>query len=118
MANTWQKVTVALADIGAANIPDLNRLTFREVSGGSAATFYLDDVRLDLAPPPAVVNVAVERKKKIREVDARLFGLNTAIWDGVVQHRRPRPTCSTKRTTRPCVSRVARLPINITGRQT
>ena len=83
VANTWQKVTISLADIGAANIPDLNRLTFREVSGGSAATFYLDDVRLDLAPPPSVVNVSIDGKKKIREVDARLFGLNTAIWDGV-----------------------------------
>jgi alpha-L-arabinofuranosidase len=83
VANTWQKVTISLADIGAVNIPDLNRLTFREVSGGSTATFYLDDVRLDLAPPPSVVNVSIDGKKKVREVDARLFGLNTAIWDGV-----------------------------------
>jgi alpha-N-arabinofuranosidase len=82
VANTWQKITLSLADIGAANILDLNRLTFRELSGGSAATFYLDDVRLDLAPPPAVVHVSIDGKKKIREVDARLFGLNTAIWDG------------------------------------
>jgi hypothetical protein len=83
VANTWQKVTVSLADLGAGNIPDLNRITFRELSGGSAATFYLDDIRLDLAPPPAVVNVTVNGKQKIREVDPRTFGLNTAIWDGV-----------------------------------
>ncbi len=80
VANTWQKVTIPLAAIGAANILDLNRLTF-QASGGSAATFYLDDIRLDLAPPPSVVNVSVDGKRKIREVDARLFGLNTAIWD-------------------------------------
>jgi hypothetical protein len=82
VANTWQKITVALADLGAGNVPDLNRITIRELSGGSAATFYIDDMRLDLAPPPAVVNVTVSGRQKIREVDARMFGLNTAIWDG------------------------------------
>jgi len=73
---------VKLADLGGANISDLNRITFREVSGGSAATFYLDDMRLDLAPPPAVVHVNVDSKQTIRRVDPRTFGLNTAIWDG------------------------------------
>ena len=82
VANVWQKITIPLADIGAANIPDLNRITFREASGGSAATFYLDDMRLDLAPPPAVVNVNVAAHNRIRRVDPRTFGLNTAIWDG------------------------------------
>lgn len=82
VANNWQKVTIPLAALGAGNISDLNRITFRELSGGSAPTFYLDDVRLDLAPPPSVVHVNVNSKQTIREVDPRLFGLNTAIWDG------------------------------------
>jgi hypothetical protein len=82
VANTWQKVTVSLADLGAGNVPDLNRITIRELTGGSAATFYIDDIRLDLAPPPSVVNVTVDGKQKIGKVDPRLFGLNTAIWDG------------------------------------
>ena len=82
VANTWQKITVPMSSLSGANITDLNRITFREVSGGSAATFYLDDVRLDLAPPPSIVNVTVHGKQKIREVDARTFGLNTAVWDG------------------------------------
>jgi hypothetical protein len=82
VANTWQKITIPLADLGAGNILDLNRITFRAASGGSAATFYLDDMRLDLAPPPAVVNVTVDARNRIRQVDPRTFGLNTAIWDG------------------------------------
>ena len=82
VANTWQKITISLADLGGANIPDLNRITFREVSGGSAATFYLDDIRFDLAPPPSVVNVTVDGRNKLQEVDSRLFGLNAEIWDG------------------------------------
>jgi hypothetical protein len=81
-ANTWQKISIPLAALGAGNIPDLNRITFREASGGSAATFYLDDVRLDLAPPPSVVQVSVRNNQVIRTVDPRTFGLNTAIWDG------------------------------------
>lgn len=82
VANTWQKVTLSLADLGAGKVPDLNRITFREASGGSAPTFYLDDVRLDLAPPPDVVHVSVSNSQMIRTVDPRMFGLNTAIWDG------------------------------------
>ncbi len=81
--NTWQKIVVPLADLGAADKPDLTDIWFQEAAGATMPTFYVDDVRLDLAPPPALVNVTVNAKKKIREVDARLFGLNTAIWDGV-----------------------------------
>lgn len=82
VANTWQKFVIPLADIGAGNVPNLDRITFTAVSGSPQPTFYLDDMRLDLAPPPDVVNVAVNSKHTIRQVDARLFGLNTAIWDG------------------------------------
>ena len=81
-ANTWQKITIPLADLGVANKPNLTDFWFQETAGVAAPTFYLDDVRLDLAPPPAVVNVSVQGKSRIRRVDARLFGLNTAIWDG------------------------------------
>ncbi len=83
VANTWQKITLPLATLGAANIQDLNRITFQSLTvGGSAPTFYLDDMRLDLAPPPSVVHVNIDAHNKIRRVDARTFGLNTAIWDG------------------------------------
>ena len=82
VANTWQKIVVPLSDIGAGNVPNLDRITFTSASGEPLPTFYIDDMRLDLAPPPDVVNVTVNSKRTIREVDARLFGLNTAIWDG------------------------------------
>jgi alpha-L-arabinofuranosidase len=82
VADTWQKVVVALADIGAGNVPDLHRITLTSASGAPLPTFYIDDMRLDLAPPPEVVHVTVNSKQAIRTVDSRLFGLNTAIWDG------------------------------------
>ncbi len=83
VANTWQMISIPLADLGAANVLDLNRITFQSLAaGGNAATFFIDDMRLDLAPPPAVVNVTVDAKNRIRRVDPRTFGLNTAVWDG------------------------------------
>lgn len=83
-ANAWQKITVPLADLGAANNANLTDFWLQEITGVDAPTFFVDDVRLDLAPPPAVVNVTVEARNRIRRVDARTFGLNTAIWDGAL----------------------------------
>jgi hypothetical protein len=82
VANTWQKIVVPLASLGVANKPDLTDFWLQESLGLTIPTYYVDDVRLDLAPPPDVVNVTVHGKQKIREVDPRTFGLNTAIWDG------------------------------------
>ena len=80
-ANTWQKFVVPLADLNAANRPDLTRITLQNLSGVTLPTYYLDDLRLDLAPPPSVVNVQVDSKNVLRTVDPRLFGINTAVWD-------------------------------------
>lgn len=84
VANTWQKIVVPLGDLGVANKPDLTDFWFQETGGVDqrANPFYVDDLRLDLAPPPALVNVTVDAKDKIRRVDPRIFSLNTAIWDG------------------------------------
>ncbi|MGC4072796.1 MAG: alpha-L-arabinofuranosidase [Nibricoccus sp.] len=78
----WQKITIPLADLGVANKPDLTDIWFQEIAGISSPTFYVDDVRLDLAPPPSVVNASVNARDRIRRVDPRMFALNTAIWDG------------------------------------
>jgi alpha-L-arabinofuranosidase len=81
-ANTWQKFVVPLSALGAATNPNLTDLLLLEITGVDAPTFYVDDVRLELAPPPEVVNVTVDARRSIRRVDARMFGLNAAIWDG------------------------------------
>ena len=81
-ADTWVKVVVPLTSLGAADKPDLTDFWFQESAGENAPTYYVDDVRLDFAPPPAVVNVTVDARGCIRRVDPRLFGLNTAAWDG------------------------------------
>jgi hypothetical protein len=80
-ADSWQKFVVPLADLGAANNPALTDVWLQEITGLGAPTYYVDDVRLDVAPPPAIVKVKIDAKARIRVVDARTFGLNTATWD-------------------------------------
>lgn len=82
VANTWTKITIPLSDLGVANKPDLTDFWLQETAGATLPTFYVDDVRLDFAPPPDQVSVTVHAHDRIRTVDPRLFGLNTAIWDG------------------------------------
>ena len=82
--NAWTKVTVPLSALGVAGKPNLTDIWLMETGGGdhSANPFYIDDVRLELAPPPVRVNVTVDGAHERRVVDPRTFGLNTAIWDG------------------------------------
>jgi hypothetical protein len=80
-ANTWQKLTVPLSSIGAANKTNLARITI-SLAGGSTGTFYVDDIGLDPAPEPALTHISVDATQTIRHADARWFGVNTATWDG------------------------------------
>jgi alpha-N-arabinofuranosidase len=82
--NPWRKITVPLGALGVAGKPDLTDIWMQETGGAdqTANPFYIDDVRLDLGPAPARVQVAVDGKHALRTVDPRLFGLNANIWDG------------------------------------
>lgn len=82
VADTWQKLSVPLSSLGAANTLALTDIWLQEITGFDAPTFYVDDVRLDASPLPAVVNVSIDAKNAIRRVDARTFGMNAAVWDG------------------------------------
>jgi hypothetical protein len=81
-AGAWQEQVIPLAQLGVANVTDLDGLWLQDNSGATQPTFYVDDVYLEFAPPPAVVNVTVDPKARIRKVDRRMFGLNAAVWDG------------------------------------
>ena len=81
-AGTWQEIVIPLAQLGIANVADLSGLWLQENSGATQPTFFVDDISLEFAPPPSVVNVTVNPKEKIRKVDRRMFGLNAAVWDG------------------------------------
>jgi len=81
-AGSWQEFVVPLAQLGITNVSDLDGLWLQENSGTTQPTFFVDDISLEFAPPPAVVNVSVDPKTSIRKVDRRMFGINAAIWDG------------------------------------
>jgi alpha-N-arabinofuranosidase len=81
-AGAWQEFVIPLAQLGIANISDLDGLWLQENAGVTQPTFFVDDIHLEFAPPPSLVNVAVNPKERIRKVDRRMFGLNAAVWDG------------------------------------
>jgi alpha-N-arabinofuranosidase len=81
-ANTWQQITVPLAALGVAGATNLNNLWINNWGGGAQPVFYLDDIALTAKAPPATIHVGVNAAETIRTVDARLFGINTAVWDG------------------------------------
>lgn len=81
-ADRWQEIVIPLAQLGVANAPDLTGLWLQDNSGLTQPTFHVDDISLEFAPPPSVVNVSVDPRQRIRKVDRRLFGINAAVWDG------------------------------------
>jgi alpha-N-arabinofuranosidase len=78
----WQEFVIPLAQLGISNVADLDGLWLQENAGATQPTFYVDDVALEFAPPPSLVNVTVNPKQRIRKVDRRMFGINAAVWDG------------------------------------
>jgi alpha-L-arabinofuranosidase len=83
LSNTWQQIVLSLASLGAANQPNMDGFWIQSRTGANEPTFYVDDIALTAAPPPAIVHVNVNATQTVRTVDARMFGVNTAIWDGV-----------------------------------
>jgi len=80
--NFWQQITIPLAALGVADKTNLNYVWINNWSSSAQPTLYLDDIRLIAKPPPAIVHVSVNATQTVRTVDARLFGINTAAWDG------------------------------------
>jgi alpha-L-arabinofuranosidase len=80
----WQQITLSLAALGVANQPNMDGFWIQSLSGASIPAFYVDDIQLTSAPPPAVVHVSIVATQTVRTVDARIFGLNTAVWDSVL----------------------------------
>ncbi len=83
-AGAWRQVTIPLADLGVANTCNSNGFWLQEGSGSTQPPFYVDDISLLATPPPASVNLSVNASQVVRAVDKRWFGVNTAVWDGVL----------------------------------
>jgi len=83
-ANTWQKIVVPLSSLGAASITNLTGIQIWSNSGNTQSNFFVDDITLVAAPPPAVVHVGLLATQIVRTVDAKVFGINQVAWDGNV----------------------------------
>ncbi len=79
--NSWQQFTFSLVSLGVANITNLNGFEIWN-SGTLQSNFYIGDITLTAATPPATVHISVNATNPVRTVDARVFGINTAAWDG------------------------------------
>ena len=79
--NSWQQFTFSLASLGVGNVTNLAGIQIWN-GGTLQSNFYIADIRLVAAPPPATVHVSVNATQTVRTVDARVFGINTAAWDG------------------------------------
>ncbi len=80
-ANTWQQVSIPLSALGVQNQPDMDGFWIQDRSGTTQPAFFVDTISITAQPPPSVVNVTVNAADAVRVVDARHFGVNTAVWD-------------------------------------
>ena len=65
-----------------ANVSNLNRINLQLRDSGTTDAFYVDDVQLTAGPAPALTHLSLNATQVVRTVDARWFGINTAMWDG------------------------------------
>jgi alpha-N-arabinofuranosidase len=80
--NVWQHVSIPLSDLGVADATNCTGFWIQSAEYSAQPVYYLDDIQLVAAPPPAPVHLYVDAGNVIRTADTRWFGLNTAIWDG------------------------------------
>ncbi len=80
--NSWLQVSLSLAALGCANQSNFDGIRIWSNSGNVQSNFFIDDVVLCAAPPPALVHLAVNAAQSVRTVDPRVFAVNTAAWDG------------------------------------
>lgn len=81
-ADHWTQITLPLSSLGVADKTNLDGFWVMRLDGPEKQpkTFYLSEVSLTEARPPASVMIHVASTSEA-SVDDRMFGLNTASWD-------------------------------------
>ncbi len=80
-ANQWTRVQVPLSALGVNQGDRLTGIHFREFSGQSVPTFYLDDIRLIRANVSNRAMATVNFNAAGRAITKPMLGINTACWD-------------------------------------
>ncbi len=104
VANSWTHVTIPLANLGVANKPNFTGFWLQNTSGSPAPTFYIDDVQVTGAAPPASVTLQIDASFRGAPVNPRHFGINAAVWDSQF------PTASTPALLQEMGARALRFP--------
>jgi alpha-L-arabinofuranosidase len=80
--NVWEQITIPLSDLGIADQTNFDGIQIWSNTGVVQSNFFVDEISLTARTPPAVVHISVNATQAVRTVDARLFSVNTAAWDG------------------------------------
>ncbi|MDW8106437.1 MAG: alpha-L-arabinofuranosidase [Armatimonadota bacterium] len=80
-ANQWTRVAVPLSALGVNPGDRLTGIHFREASGQSVPTFYLDEIRLLRANVSNRATVQVNFHATGRTITQPMRGINVATWD-------------------------------------
>ena len=78
--NQWQHVSIPLVNLGVAGNANFDGFWIQNNTGG-ALTFFVDDISLIANAAPNPVPLTVDAQSVIRTIDARIYGLNLALWD-------------------------------------
>lgn len=84
LVNTWQEYVVPLSALGVADATNFSGFAIQDSAGGTEPAFYVDDIELISATPPAVTHLTVNASQPLRTADARWYGMNTPIWDSLL----------------------------------
>ena len=79
----WVQETVPLSTLGVAASSSFDGFWIQN-NTGAPLTFYVDDISLIAAAPPNPVLLSVDPQTILRTIDSRTYGLNLAIWDGLL----------------------------------
>ncbi|WP_050785785.1 hypothetical protein [Pedosphaera parvula] len=80
--NSWQQLSIPLTALGIANKPNCTGFWIQHKGGSNTNDFFVDDIQFVAKAAPVLTHISVNANQAVRSVDPRLFGLNTAIWDG------------------------------------
>lgn len=81
LPNTWSRVKVPLAALGAQNVRFVNKFILKETSGQAQSDFWVDDVRVIRNPGLATPTLRVFANEPVATLSKRMFGIATFVSD-------------------------------------
>ena len=79
-ANSWTQINLSTTALGVANAPNFTGFWIQNTSANAAPTFYVDDIALQLGPPPvpvtnATVSVQVDAATNRHSISPLIYGV-------------------------------------------